>query len=300
MSLVRADTGEIMPSNNHLSREQIDLIKKTVAKDATDLELQFFVARCDKTQLDPLSHQIWFTKRKGVMSIQTGIDGYRLIGDRTGRYAGQDGPWWCGKDGQWVDVWLRSEHPEAARVVVKKVLPTGDIGTFPGVALWAEYGDNADGFMWKKMPAGQLAKCAEALALRKAFPQEMSGIYVREEMDQAGPQDRPVREITSAPPPVQSARLAHANGPLASDEERQAIHARLKALKEDNPEVAKGLAAEWKSAGIPAFAAVERFNASDAEQVRALLDEFEKEPVPGGPAGPNDPPEFPPGEEPFE
>lgn len=171
-----------------LDTEQVALIKRTIAEGATDDELQLFVTQCNRTGLDPFSHQIWFTKRSGKMTIQTGIDGYRLIGERTGRRAGSE-TFWCGDDGVWKDVWLDAKNPSAAKTVVKKIITDGTIATEVGIALWAEYGINADGFMWKKMPAGQLGKCSEALALRKAFPAELSSLYTDAEMDQAGIED---------------------------------------------------------------------------------------------------------------
>lgn len=177
------------------SHEQVDLIKRTIAVGATNDELALFIHQAERSGLDPFSHQIWFTKRSGRMSILTGIDGYRLIADRSGCYGGQEGPFWCGPDGLWVDVWLQATHPAAARVIIRKVLPGGAVATFPATALWAEYGEKADGFMWPKMPAAQLAKCAEALGLRKAFPAELSGVYVKEEMDQAGPPE----QVTAVP-----------------------------------------------------------------------------------------------------
>ena len=163
-------------------REQIDLIKQTVAKGATDLELKLFLHQCQRTGLDPLSRQIHFIKRwnaklsKDEGAIQTGIDGYRVVADRTGQYAGSDDAAFCPGE----------KYPESASVTVWKLVGGQRCG-FTATARWSEYypGDDNKGFFWRKMPHGQLAKCAEALALRKAFPQQLSGIYTNEEMDQA-------------------------------------------------------------------------------------------------------------------
>lgn len=166
--------------------EKVALIKRMIAPNANADELALFVQVCQKTGLDPFARQIYCIHRGGKMGIQTSIDGFRLIAERTRHYAGQLGPFWCGEDGVWKDVWLSNKAPSAAKVAVLR-----DDFKEPlwGVANWNFYAQSSP--LWTKGGAHMLAKCAESLALRKAFPQELSGLYTGDEMDQAAPDYTP-------------------------------------------------------------------------------------------------------------
>jgi phage recombination protein Bet len=164
------------------NQEERDVLKKTVAAGTNDAQFALFIQVCRQTGLNPFARQIYaLPGKEGRMTIQTSIDGYRLLAERSGKYAGQVGPQWCGEDGVWVDVWLKREPPAAARVGVFR---RDFAQPIYAVARYSSYAQSSP--TWTKMPDLMLAKCAEALALRKAFPAEMSGIYTKEEMAQAG------------------------------------------------------------------------------------------------------------------
>lgn len=180
------------------SDEQRTLVKATVANGCSDVELDLFMWNCQRTGLDPFARQIYAIKRQGKMTIQVAIDGFRVIAERHGQYAGQVGPHWCGSDGKWRDVWLDKAHPEAAKVgVLRHDFKEPKVA----IANWDAYAQEFNGrlgTMWAKMPALMLAKCAEALALRQAFPQDLSGLYTTDEMSQADKPPKATEEQVTA------------------------------------------------------------------------------------------------------
>lgn len=203
--------------------EQVGLIKRTIAAGATDDELALFLRQCRRTGLDPFARQIYCVKRQGKMTIQVGIDGFRLIADRSAQYAGNDDP-----------VFDNEEKPRKATVTVYKIVG-GVRCDFTATARWDQYypGDS-QGFMWKKMPHLMLGKCAEALALRKAFPAELSGLYITEEMQQAGPVDNEQTiQPRSAPQLVTSADTPHNMPVLLSEEQVEEINGLIQDLREE-------------------------------------------------------------------
>lgn len=215
-----------------LGREQIDLLKRTVASGTTDLQFSLFLEVVKATGLNPFQKQIYAvvrnswnpaTKQKEpTMTVQTGIDGYRLIASRTGQHIGTD-------DAEYgPDATTKAlVHPTWARVTVTRLVG-GHLAKFTATARWSEYvqtdaaGNPSN--LWAKMPYLMLAKCAEALALRKAFPAELSGVYTKEEMGQADngvaetapaatPAPAPQRKAAPAPAPAAKAPAPKASAP---------------------------------------------------------------------------------------
>lgn len=174
-------TENLPMTQTDMTPAQVDLVKRTVAVGSTNDELALFLYTCKRTGLDPLARQIHAVMRwngkagKNVMSIQTGIDGYRLIADRTGKYAPGD-----------ITISGTGEDMAATAAVKKLVEGTWHIIT--ATAYFPEYCQRINGQpmgLWARMPKLMLGKCAEALALRRAFPAELSGVYTHEEMQQA-------------------------------------------------------------------------------------------------------------------
>lgn len=174
-----------------LTQDKLNLLKQTICKGSTDDEFELFVHACKRTGLDPFMKQIHAVKRwdpklkREAMTIQTGIDGYRLIAERTGKYMpGQEPCFMHDQSGKLI----------SATAFVKKWGHDNTWHTIAATAYFDEYVQTRTDketnailpvAMWAKMPRSQLAKCAETLALRKAFPADLSGIYSKEEMEQS-------------------------------------------------------------------------------------------------------------------
>jgi len=164
----------------HFNTEQWKVIKQQIAKGCTDGELQLFAEVCKQSRLNPFMREIYAIPRGGKMTIQVSIDGLRKKAADSGAYDGTS-TFWCGDDGIWVEVWLNSSPPTAAKTIAYR---KGCAQPFVAVARFNAYKQDNNP-IWKKMPDLMIGKCSEALALRKAFPEQTSGLLTSEEMDQA-------------------------------------------------------------------------------------------------------------------
>lgn len=151
----------------------LELIKKTYCKNISNEEFEVFLLICKSSGLNPFKRQIYAIQRGGQMTIQTSIDGYRLIAERTGCYAPGKEP-----------TFEMGEHlPISATAYVKKRTSDGTWHEIAATAYWDEYAQKSSPF-WSRMPRLMLSKVAESLCLRKSFPNELSGIYTEDEMGQ--------------------------------------------------------------------------------------------------------------------
>ncbi len=204
MSAITTTSQSQSSITQHFNSEQLKVLKQQIAPKCSDTELDYFIEVCKQTGLSPFTREIYAisretwnpeTQRKEPkMSIQVSIDGLRKRAANSGYYDGST-TFWCGEDGKWLEVWLKSTPPSAAKTVVYR---KGCGQPFTAVARFDAYKQDFKGKLsglWEKMPDIMIGKCSEALALRKAFPEQTAGLYASEEMDQASnvsPQTQPV------------------------------------------------------------------------------------------------------------
>jgi len=170
-----------------LNESDIDVLVKAsiIPKETPKAMIEVFARNCHERNLSPFSKQIYLVARAGKYTIQTGIDGFRSLAERTSKYGGSED--YLFNDGKTMFQMIqeKQDKPITATATVFKIIQ-GVIVKVSATAVWTAYfpGD-ALGFMWKKMPFLMLAKCAESLALRKAFPEVLGGLYTDEETQQA-------------------------------------------------------------------------------------------------------------------
>jgi phage recombination protein Bet len=227
--------------DNWLSPEDLKTLRKRDADGGSIEDFWFAIRKAYEQNLNPFEDHVFFlnnyskTEGREVMTLGTSIHGLRMIAQQTGEYAGQKGPFWCGPDGEWVDVWLKDEPPAAAKV---GVLRDGFKEPLWNVARWVDYcpTDKRGNprFMWADKGPLMLAKCSEANGLRRAFPDRASGLYIQEEMEkedaeamagEEAPTSSPADELGEAlfgepddePTPDQAAAQEAESGPQTSD-----------------------------------------------------------------------------------
>lgn len=228
-----------MSSELTITQDQTDWTSQQVAalktlgvsNDVTQADLAIFLTQSKRTGLDPFSRQIYMIGRKQKtpngyetkQTIQVGIDGLRAIAHRVAQQCHEvfsmSDTLWADNSGVWHDVWLSPEPPAAAKVSVKR-----GGGVFSAVAIFKEYAPIYNGKlsgMWATKPALMIAKCAEALALRKAFPSDMSGIYTEDEMEKAEDISTPTVVETSTQ--QQAEATSRSKSLLSTKEQREQI-----------------------------------------------------------------------------
>lgn len=204
----------VSPPMRRVAAARLDVLRIVDYPDFTDTEWELFIEICNSRRLNPLCRQVRAVRQADPstgrlsMSIITTIAAFRLIAERTGKYAGQTEPEFCSSDGDWKVVWPDDVRPPfMARV---GILRHGSSQPIYGHARWREFAPYRldakrqlvlDPF-WEKMPCNQLAKCAEAGGFRKAFAEDLGGLYTFEELASGGPVQP--RDQPDEPPAIDS------------------------------------------------------------------------------------------------
>jgi len=177
-------------------------LTRSVMKDGTRvIELidpavaEAFLLVCKRTGLDPFAKQIYAMEVAGRMHIVVGVDGFRIVAQRSNGYRGQIGPQWTANGVDWLDAWLpelqggaKGDRPAAARIGIMR---EGFADPLWQVVTWSEFGvePRFKGDNWGTRPAHMLGIRAETHGLRRTFPNDLSGLYTPEDFDDVDPDD---------------------------------------------------------------------------------------------------------------
>lgn len=186
-----------------MSDDMLEIIRRAVAPGAPDEVLELLFVKCKALGCDPLERFVHVIPRSANVkdektgewrreirwTIQGAIDLFRSIAEQSGDYGGQLGPFWSNDGKNWSDVWLEAEPPKVCKIGVLRHTfkePLWVVGTYDYYVPRDGKGNPVPGPFWRgEKGAHQLAKCVEELALRKAFPKKLGGVYGNEEMAQA-------------------------------------------------------------------------------------------------------------------
>lgn len=178
--LVKTTTNAI----DYTRKDLLETIRKTVAQNATDAEFAMFVEFCKGTGLNPFKKEVWFIKTQGYtnkygkwvegkVQMMTGINGFYAIANSHQQYDGME------------ETQIEKDDKGNILRAIAKVWRKDRRFPSVGVAEWKEYfpGKTDKGnSIWETKPSVMIAKVAESIALRKAFPNELNGLYTAEEM----------------------------------------------------------------------------------------------------------------------
>jgi len=200
---------------------------------------------CKARRLDPMKKPvhvvpIWDRERKRyVDTVWPGIGELRTTAMRTGLYAGCDAAQFgpdvtqtfrgkAGEDGR--DVTVTVTFPEWAQVTVYRMV-NGQRVPVPGprvywLETYATQGrDGLPNDMWRRRPRGQLEKCAEAAALRRAFPEEIGNELAADEIGAASPNEAGIVTTTATEEPADEPKAQQRVNPSAEAPRRRARRA---------------------------------------------------------------------------
>lgn len=226
--------------------ELLPVLRSSLYPGASDSSIRLVLGYCKAAQLDPMQKPVhivpmWDSKAGQMRDVvMPGIGLYRTQASRSGQLAGISEP----EFGPMVDGEVggqRINYPEWAKVTVRRALASGLVAEFTAIEYWLEnYAVKggkeksiAPNAMWTKRPRGQLVKCSEAQALRKAFP-ELGSMPTADEME--GKTIEAASEIVDntapATPVVPAAPITWPEAAFAAQFDRwqKAVHAGLKSV----------------------------------------------------------------------
>lgn len=223
-------SNQVIPTSNvpvinaeiQIDENTMMVLKDSLYPGAKDNSIKMVVSYCKARRIDPMLkpvHIVPMNVKTGKKdsagkdiyewrdTILPGIGLYRIDASRSGQYAGMSEP----EFGQDITEKVGSvtlTYPKWCKVTARKLLPNGNIAEFTAKELWKENyatkgrNDSTPNAMWEKRSYGQLAKCAEAQALRKAFPDIVGQEYTKEEMEgkSFAPEPEKMKDVTPTPP----------------------------------------------------------------------------------------------------